>query len=185
MARWTTAHVLKDEQGASVPCATPDKPSGDAGHIRNSRRSHSEHIDYGPLSDWIGFYLRLAQTASFQAFAREAEEIDLRPGRFSVLLLIGRNPGISQTALSRANGRDKSTLTPALNDLERRGFIVRTRTKSDRRSYQLSLTASGQAMLRRLTECARRHDRNLDRIVGKRDRARFLQNLRKIVAELD
>src|SRR6185295_10290019 len=105
--------------------------------------------------DWIGFYLRLAQTASFQAFAREAEEIDLRPGRFSVLLLIGRNPGISQTALSRANGRDKSTLTPALNDLERRGFIVRTRTKSDRRSYQLSLTASGQAMLRRLTECAR------------------------------
>jgi DNA-binding MarR family transcriptional regulator len=128
--------------------------------------------------------LRLAQSASFQAFARAAEEVDLRPGRFSVLLLIGRNPGISQTALSRANGRDKSTLTPALNDLVRRGLVERTRVENDRRSYQLSLTAAGQAMLERLFACAERHDRNLDRIVGRRDRARFLQILRKLVAEL-
>jgi hypothetical protein len=35
-----------------------------------------------------------------------------------------------------------------------------------------------------LTECATRHDRNLDRIVGPRDRAAFLRILRKIVAEL-
>lgn len=148
------------------------------------RRSPSEAIDYGPLGDWVGFYLRLAQTASFQAFARATEEVDLRPGRFSVLMLIGRNPGISQTVLSRANGRDKSTLTPALNDLVRRGLVLRTRVESDRRSYQLSLTDSGEAMLRRLTVCAERHDRNLDRIVGKRDRAQFLRVLRKLVAEL-
>src|SRR5262245_47918638 len=119
-------------------------------------RTSADAIDYGPLDDWIGFHLRLAQSASFQAFARAAEEVDLRPGRFSVLLLIGRNPGISQTALSRANGRDKSTLTPALNDLVRRGFVVRTRVKSDRRSYELSLTAAGEAMLERLFACAER-----------------------------
>jgi len=147
-------------------------------------RPASEPIDYGPLDDWVGFHLRLAQTASFQAFARATEEVDLSPGRFSVLMLIGRNPGISQTALSRANARDKSTLTPALNDLVRRGLVTRTRVASDRRSYQLSLTPSGEAMLRRLTACAERHDRNLDRIIGKRDRAQFLRILRKLVAEL-
>lgn len=146
--------------------------------------SSAEPVDYGPLAGWVGFHLRLAQTASFQAFARATEEVDLRPGRFSVLMLIGRNPGISQTLLSRANGRDKSTLTPALNDLVRRGLVVRTRPKNDRRSYQLKLTAAGEAMLSRLAECAVRHDRNLDRIIGKRDRARFLQILRKLVAEL-
>jgi DNA-binding MarR family transcriptional regulator len=147
-------------------------------------RLNSDPIDYGPLSDWIGFHLRLAQTASFQAFARATEDVDLRPGRFAILMLIGRNPGISQTALSRANARDKSTLTPALRDLAKRGLITRTRVKSDRRSYQLRLTASGQDMLRRLTECAVRHDRDLDRIVGKRDREKFLQVLQKLVAEL-
>jgi len=141
-------------------------------------------VDYGPLADWLGFHLRLAQIASFQAFANEAQEIDLSPGRFALLMLIGRNPGISQTTLSRAHGSDKSTLTPALNDLKRRGLITRGRLKSDRRSYQLALTAAGQELLARLTVCATRHDRNLDRIVGPRDRARFLQLLRKLHTEL-
>src|SRR4029077_10633438 len=88
----------------------------------NGRR---EAVDYGPLADWVGFNLRMAQGAAFQAFARLANEIGTRPGRFATLMLIGRNPGISQTALSRANGRDKSSLTPVLNDLARRGLVIR------------------------------------------------------------
>ena len=142
------------------------------------------NIDFGPLEDWIGFQLRLAQTASFAAFSREAKDVDLSPGRFATLLLIGRNPGISQTALSRAVGNDKSTVTFALDSLMKRGFVRRTRLPQDRRAYCLSLTAAGERMLAKLTECATRHDRNLDRIVGPRDRATVLRILRKIVAEL-
>jgi DNA-binding MarR family transcriptional regulator len=141
-------------------------------------------IDYGPLADWLGFHLRMAQIASFQAFAREVGEVDLPPGRFALLTLIGRNPGISQTVLSRAAGRDKSTLTPALRDLKRRGLIARDRLARDRRSYHLTLTPDGEATLQRLTECAARHDRNLDRVVGPRDKPRLLRILRKIMSEL-
>jgi len=141
-------------------------------------------VDYGPLEEWIGFHLRLAQNASFQAFAREARGIDVSPGRFATLLLIGRNPGISQTALSRANARDKSSLTPVLEDLERRKYIRRVRPKSDRRSYRLMLTPSGERLLKQLTACATTHDRNLDRIIGPRERERFLKTLKKLVAEL-
>ena len=143
-----------------------------------------EDIDFGPLENWIGFQLRLAQTASFAAFSREARDVDLSPGRFATMLLIGRNPGISQIALSRAVGNDKSTMTFALDGLMKRGFVRRARLRHDRRTYCLSLTAAGERMLAKLTECATRHDRNLDRIVGFRDRAAFLRILRKIVAEL-
>ena len=141
-------------------------------------------VDFGPLDDWIGFHLRLAQNASFQAFARQARGIDLSPGRFATLMLIGRNPGISQTALSRANARDKSSLTPVLEDLERRRLIRRARPKNDRRSYRLMLTPAGERLLKQLTVCAAEHDRNLDRIIGPRDRERFLKILKKLVAEL-
>jgi DNA-binding MarR family transcriptional regulator len=127
----------------------------------------------------------MAQISAFQAFVREVGEVDLPPGRFALLTLIGRNPGISQTVLSRAAGRDKSTLTPALQDLKRRGLIARVRLESDRRSYHLTLTPAGEAMLVRLTECAARHERNLDRVIGARDRARFLSTLRKVMADLD
>src|SRR6266481_680935 len=100
---------------------------------RAAREGAVEEIDYGPLAHWIGFNLRMAQDASFQAFTRLSQEIGVRPGRFATLKLIAKNPGISQTALSRANGRDKSTLTPLLVDLVRRGLVRRTRTLTDRR----------------------------------------------------
>ena len=161
------------------------KPSGREERPRGRTGALVEGIDYGPLADWLGFHLRMAQIASFQAFAREVGEVDLPPGRFALLTLIGRNPGISQTVLSRAAGRDKSTLTPALRDLKRRGLIARSRLESDRRSYHLTLTPDGEAMLERLTECAARHEVKLDRVVGKRDRARLLRLLRKIMAEVE
>jgi DNA-binding MarR family transcriptional regulator len=126
----------------------------------------------------------MAQAASFQAFSRRSKDIGAQPGRFATLALIGNNPGISQTALSRANGRDKSTLTPLLTDLVRRGLVRRTRTRADRRSYRLTLTPAGRRMLRRFTELARAHERDLDDILGARERARFLRILRRIAAEM-
>ena len=160
------------------------KPDGARARTRNAPDARVAGVDYGPLADWVGFHIRMAQIASFSAFAREVGEVDLPPGRFALLTLIGRNPGISQTVLSRAAGRDKSTLTPALRDLKRRGLIGRHQLETDRRSYHLSLTPAGQAMLQRLNECAARHERNLDRVIGARDRARFLRILRKIMLEL-
>jgi DNA-binding MarR family transcriptional regulator len=143
-----------------------------------------EAVDYGPLADWVGFNLRMAQAAAFQAFSRLANEIGTRPGRFATLMLIGRNPGISQTALSRANGRDKSSLTPVLNDLERRGLVRRARTRADQRAYRLSLTPAGRRLLAELTSCARTHERTLDRIIGTKGQKDFVRVLKRIIAEL-
>jgi DNA-binding MarR family transcriptional regulator len=142
-----------------------------------------EAIDYGPLADWVGFNLRMAQAAAFQAFSRLAKEIGTRPGRFATLMLIGRNPGISQTALSRANGRDKSSLTPVLNDLARRGLVIRRRTRTDQRTYRLSLTPAGRRVLAELTRCARDHEEMLDRIIGAGKQKGFVRILKRIIAE--
>ncbi len=159
------------------------------GRKMNGRRPQAadgrgETVDYGPLAGWVGFNLRMAQAAAFQAFSRLAKEIGTRPGRFATLMLIGRNPGISQTALSRANGRDKSSLTPVLNDLARRGLVQRRRVRSDQRAYRLTLTPAGRRLLAELTRCARTHERKLDRIVGAREQRLFLRTLKRIIAEL-
>jgi DNA-binding MarR family transcriptional regulator len=143
----------------------------------------AEAVDYGPLADWVGFNLRMAQAAAFQAFSRLAQEVGTRPGRFATLMLIGRNPGISQTALSRANGRDKSSLTPVLNDLERRGLVHRRRTRADQRTYRLSLTPAGRRLLDELARCARAHERNLDRIIGAGEQKAFVRVLKRIIAQ--
>ncbi len=69
----------------------------------------------------------MAQEAAFQAFSRRSQEIGESPGRFATLTLIARNPGISQTELSHASGRDKSSVTPVVEDLVRRGLVERKR----------------------------------------------------------
>ncbi|HZP70283.1 MAG TPA: MarR family transcriptional regulator [Pseudolabrys sp.] len=141
-------------------------------------------VNFGPLAHWVGFNLRMAQEAAFQAFSHLSQEVGESPGRFATLTLIARNPGISQTELSFANGRDKSSLTPVVEDLVRRGLVERKRMDSDRRTYRLYLTSSGKKVLTMLTRCARRHERNLDRVIGERDRKRFIQILKKIAAEI-
>lgn len=158
-------------------------------HVRNGesvgRPGNARPVNYGPLATWIGFNLRMAQEATFQAFSRLSLEIGESPGRFATLTLIARNPGISQTELSHANGRDKSSLTPVVEDLVRRGLVQRKRVNSDRRTYRLTVTPAGKKLLTQLTRCARRHERNLDRVIGTRDRKRFLDILKRIAAEIE
>jgi len=148
------------------------------------RPTMEEPVHFGPLEHWLGFNLRMAQAAAFQAFSRLSSDIGVQPGRFATLTLIGANPGITQTALSRANGRDKSTLTPLIGDLVRRGLIRRTRDRKDRRTYRLTLTPAGRRLLNALTKCAQEHERNLDRVVGN-NRELFLTLLRKVADELE
>jgi DNA-binding MarR family transcriptional regulator len=142
-------------------------------------------INFGPLAYWVGFNLRMAQEAAFQAFSRRSQEIGESPGRFATLTLIARNPGISQTELSLANGRDKSSLTPVVEDLVRRGLVERRRMDNDRRAYSLNLTPAGKKVLTNMTRCARRHERNLDQLIGERDRKKFIRILKKIAAEIE
>jgi DNA-binding MarR family transcriptional regulator len=144
----------------------------------------NEGMRLGVLASFIGFHLRLAQEASFQAFARGVRQTNLRPGHLSILVLIGENPGISQTALGRAVGRDKSSLTPALNELKRRGLIGRGKAPQDRRSYALSLTKEGEQALANLLGHARAHDDVLDRIVGLDRKDEFIRTLQRIAAQL-
>ncbi|MGO1078542.1 MarR family winged helix-turn-helix transcriptional regulator [Inquilinus sp. CA228] len=142
-------------------------------------------IRLGWLDGAVAYHLRLAQAASFQAFAELAGETGLRPGRYAVLQLIHDNPGVGQTALSRAAGRDKTTLTPMLNDLERRGLITRTPHPTDRRGRMLRLTEAGEVARARLADCAKRHDARLDALLGAKDKAELIRMLRLITTALD
>lgn len=136
------------------------------------------------ISRTIAFQLRLAQAIAFQTFSERAAEPAMRPGRYAILQFIADQPGIGQTELSQAVGRDKTTLTPTLADLERRGLIVRARDPRDGRARRLSLTAAGEALLARLAHHADLHDRRIDAIMGP-DRDTLFNLLGKLIQGLE
>ncbi len=142
-------------------------------------------LSLGALSTYIAFQLRRAQNMSFDAFAARVGKSNLAPGHFAILAVIDANHGINQTALSRATDRDKSTLTPAIRTLMNSGYVSRTRSATDSRAYELSLTRSGKRHLDQLRAHAEAHDRRLDEIVGSAHKAQLLTLLKQIVSGLE
>jgi len=136
-------------------------------------------VDIGPLGNYIAFHLRLAQELALRAFTKRLGKADFRPGLFALLMVIKLNPGISQSALGRAIGRDKSTISPLIRELQAKSLIARRPSSGDQRSVMLSLTKAGQSELNALLRHVEAHDRRLDDIVGD-DKARLIALLRKI-----
>ena len=75
---------------------------------RPRRRKHaparSPEVDIGALTCLIGYMLRRAQIAVFQDVFRAFATVGIRPAQFSVLTVIARNPGRTQSQVAAALG---------------------------------------------------------------------------------
>jgi DNA-binding MarR family transcriptional regulator len=140
----------------------------------------SREVALGRLRNAIGFNLRLAQEASFRAFAKRVGDHDLKPRRYALLTIIHENPGLTQAALGRASGRDKSSITPALQDLVRRELVERRTDPKDGRVRTLWLTPKGVAVTKHLARAARAHHRFLLAAIGPENGPVFIELLNRL-----
>jgi DNA-binding MarR family transcriptional regulator len=116
----------------------------------------SGRTDFDLLLGLVGFHLRFAQNAVVDHFLEHVGDGAVTPIQFSTLTLVGANPGLSQTALSRAVGIERSSAVAIIDGLEKRGLLERRRP--DRRSHALHLTAAGKRLLARLKPQVAAHD---------------------------
>ena len=123
----------------------------------------AKSLDRGLLPSLLGYSLRRAQSAVFADFSATfaASGEALTPGEFGLLVLVARNRGLSQTALARALGIDRSTLVPILDRLQARGLLVRRRAPTDGRTHALALTANGSRALKRFARLVRGHEKRI------------------------
>jgi DNA-binding MarR family transcriptional regulator len=137
-------------------------------------------IDYGPLPALVAYRLKRAYAYSIQTWDTLFERLGLPYGQYSVLLLIGLNPGLSQLALANAVGLDGSTLVPIMNRFFKLGWIRRVRRRDDRRVYSLRVTPAGQAVLDKARAILREHDADLTSPLTGEERATLLELISKI-----
>lgn len=116
----------------------------------------SGRTDFDLLLGLVGFHLRFAQNAVLDHFLEHVGDGNVTPIQFSTLTLVGANPGLTQTALSRAVGIERSSTVTVIDGLEKRGLVERRRP--DRRSHALYLTASGKRLLATLKPQVCAHD---------------------------
>lgn len=150
---------------------------------RNRQEPSGERpLDPGILPDLVGYQLRLAQLAVFRDFDDAAAGLGLSPGRFGMLVLVEANPGVTQSALARAVGLDRSTMVAVLDGLEARGLVER-RQGVDRRTNGLWLTRAGRALLARMKRRVAAHEARIVARLDPAERKALIGLLRKLGPE--
>jgi DNA-binding MarR family transcriptional regulator len=137
-------------------------------------------VDLGPLPELIGYVLRRAQLVVFQDFFAAFAPFDISPAQFSVLTVIERNPGLTQSQVAAALGIKRTNFVGLLDELERRGVAERRQAARDKRSYALYLTAEGAALMRKLKPVLKAHESRMVAKVGQEGRDRLVALLREI-----
>jgi DNA-binding MarR family transcriptional regulator len=137
-------------------------------------------LDLGPLPELIGYVLRRAQLVVFQDFFNAFAPFDISPAQFSVLTVIERNPGLTQSQVAAALGIKRTNFVGLLDELERRALAERRQSARDKRSYALYLTAEGAALMRKLRPVLRAHESRMIARVGEDGRDRLVDLLHEI-----
>ncbi|AOK48574.1 MarR family transcriptional regulator [Burkholderia sp. MSMB617WGS] len=99
-----------------------------------------EHIE---LESSLGYYLTKARQALVERLDRALGPLDLTAQQIGVILLLARGFARTPFELSRKMSYDSGSMTRMLDRLEKKGFVVRARSESDRRVIELALTERG------------------------------------------
>ena len=161
------------EEGAGSGEAAPARPRGRGGRI-----------DLAYLNDHIGYVVRRTQLAIFKDFIQTLSPVDIRPAQYSVLIVIGENPGLTQAELGRALAIKRANLVGMLNELERRKLARRVASPSDKRSHALYLTTHGRQMLARYHKLALEHERRATQALDPAEKRVLLELLARVARAL-
>ncbi len=137
-------------------------------------------IDYGVLAQRTGFSVKLVWILGYGLLMRAIGDDGITPQRFSMLELIGCNPGLQQIQLGNALGLSRSAATLTIDFWEARGCIERCSHKADRRSFGIYPTAKGEAELARLRRLVLEADTALTSALTDEETTEFRRLLAKI-----
>jgi len=138
-----------------------------------------EGINYDILEELTGYAVRRAQLSIYEDFSASLGVAGITPQRFSSLVIIGANPGISQTRLAEVMGIARSGVVSIIDSFEAAGLVER-QDSGDRRSYNLHLTKEGQRQLKKYKAAVKDHDDRITEQLSDAER----QQLRALLGKL-
>jgi DNA-binding MarR family transcriptional regulator len=115
-------------------------------------------------------------------FSESVAAHQLTPALVGVMRLLMTEPSLSQQQLADRLGAVPSRIVGYVDDLEERGWVVRTRDTRDRRINTLAVTERGQAGFRVIAQVARQHEQWVTAGLSDTERGELLALLAKLAA---
>lgn len=159
------------------------KPASSKSQVRQAQtptfNARIEGINYDILEELTGYAVRRAQLSIYADFTASLGVYDITPQRFSSLVIVSNNPGISQTRLAEVMGIARSNVVAIIDNFEQAGLLER-QDSGDRRSYMLHLTKEGQRQLEKYKQAVKEHDDRVSQNLTAKER----QQLRALLGKL-
>lgn len=126
---------------------------------------------------------RLAAVSSLLALDRDPdvrELVDLSEREFQVLMDIGANGPVRAVNIMRRSRLSVSTVSRAVNELQRSGYVAGETDAVDMRASLLRLTEKGDLVYARLVEICRARAELIDKVLPADERRVLVEALRRI-----
>jgi len=127
------------------------------------------------LEGGIGFLLRLLEARYDVLYQNLTRQNDITPRQFGVLMALYQDGPLTPSVLAERISSDRNTLSEMLKRMTARKLISKKDNAEDRRSFQIQITAKGEAALLKVVPAAARLQELMLAPLAKRDRAHFLK----------
>ena len=136
---------------------------------------------YDPFQGMLGYQLRRTSVAVMSALASELEPLGLNPSEASLIMLIGANPGCTQSEIGRAQRAKPANLVPLINQLSALGALERVSGRG--RAIALSLTDKGRDLHQRAKAVFEGHEARITRGLPADRRVELIAMLRQVCTD--
>lgn len=104
-----------------------------------------------PLSVYTNLLFRKISTDIEIQYDNFFAEYDLSPGRFTLLMLLRKNPsGLMPSELAQKVGVTQATISGLINSLEKATLVARETHEKDRRAFVIKLTQNGHDLIQKI-----------------------------------
>ena len=93
----------------------------------------------------LGYDICYTARKIYQFLTKEFKDFDITPEQFVVLVKLSEENGISQMEL--ANRQDKNNVKAMVDNLSKKGYLIKKENKTDKRAYSLYLTEKAKATI--------------------------------------
>lgn|SRR5687767_5093315 len=133
------------------------------------------------LNGLVGYQLAQATITTTRVFAAlVGEPFELRPVEYTLLVLIGDNPGSPSSRLAQALAVTAPNITMWIDRLVERGLVRRRQSSTDRRMQELRLSAEGTRLVAQASERLAEGERAALEGLSGAEHAMLLELLRKV-----
>lgn len=131
----------------------------------------------------IGLYLFMAYGRLLRSMGRGTPFAAINPVAIGVPALLKSHPGLSQTELADLMGVERMTAGMQVEQCVKAGLVRRRRSTTDRRKYELQVTAKGLANLKRISALIPLHEQSLFGRLSPGERKALYKVLGKLIDE--